>query len=162
MEVNMNIAFLVIVVVAVLALAGLFGLGSVSQSYASARQAQAAIEASQTAQMAVAGNLVVIVILGLLVVVLGAIVAVLVLRNRPALAAQPAGRKTWASGPNALWGQEPSAALPDPPDPQTLLLSMMAYQMMQQFQHPPQTQAQFPALAEPEEDWSAAWQDTWS
>lgn len=158
----MNIVFLVIVVVAVLALAGLFGLGSVSQSYASARQAQAAIEASRTAQMAVAGNLVVIVILGLLVVLLGAVVVVLILRNRPAAATQPAGQKTWASGPNALWGQAPSAALP-PPDPQTLLLSMMTYQMMRQFQPPPaQTQAQIPALAEPEEDWSAAWQDTWS
>jgi|GEM_PF-6022518 len=48
----------------------LFGLSSISQSYATAKQAQAAIEASKTAQIASIGNLIVIAVVALVIVVL--------------------------------------------------------------------------------------------
>jgi|GEM_PF-4552252 len=53
-----------------LVLALIFGLSSVSQSFATAKQAQAAIEASKTAQIASVGNLVVLAVVALVIVVL--------------------------------------------------------------------------------------------
>ena len=60
----------------------IFGLSSMSQSYAAARQAQAAIEASQTAQIASAGNLAAIVTLIILLAAALVVIAYLLLREK--------------------------------------------------------------------------------
>jgi ABC-type Fe3+ transport system permease subunit len=81
----------------------LFGFSSISQSYASAQQAQAAIEASRTAQIASTGNLVVIATLAIVLLVAIAVIAYLLLHSR-----QPAGQRR-NSRPNT--GQVPQADL---------------------------------------------------
>lgn len=63
---------------AIIVLALLFGLASISQSYATSQQAQAAIEASRATQIANAGNLVVLVAL-LLSIILAAVTAFVIL-----------------------------------------------------------------------------------
>jgi uncharacterized protein YceK len=63
---------------AIIVLALLFGLASISQSYATSQQAQAAIEASRATQIANAGNLVVLVAL-LLSIFLAAVTAFVIL-----------------------------------------------------------------------------------
>jgi ABC-type Fe3+ transport system permease subunit len=69
-------------VFALLILALLFGFSSMSQSYASSQQAQAAIEASRTAQIASTGNLIVIVTLAVFLLVAIAVIAYLLLHAR--------------------------------------------------------------------------------
>jgi len=101
-----------------------FGFSFVSQSYASAKQAQAAIEASRTAQIASTGNLIVIVTLAILLLVAIAVIAYLLLHAR-----QPGYRRN--SGPNT--GQVPQA------DMSSLLpavLTMLLVQAMQKQNHP--------------------------
>ena len=58
-----------ILVAIILVLAVLWGLASISQSYAAAKQAEAAIEASRAAQISSTGNLVVILLIAILVIV---------------------------------------------------------------------------------------------
>lgn len=120
----------------------LFGLSSISQSYASAKQAQATIEASRAAQIASAGNLVTLVTVALVIVaVLVAVVVIVWLLLR----ARSHPKRQWVSGPNANWGQLPqpqaNALLP-------ALLSMMLYQMMQSQQQHQETE-QFWMMNEP-------------
>jgi hypothetical protein len=112
----------------------LFGLSSISQSYASAKQAQAAIEASRTAQIASTGNLVMIITMALVIfAALAAVVLVAWLRLRT----QPGLKRKWVSTSNADWEHiqqpDPNAILPT-------LLTMMMYQMMQN-QHHQQSEA---------------------
>jgi len=132
-----------LLVIALLIVILLLGLSSISQSYASAKQAQAAIEASRAAQIASTGNLVTLVTVALVIVaVLAAavLVAWLLLRTK----SQP--KRQWVSGPNANWGQVPqpqaNALLP-------ALLSMMLYQMMQSQQQNQQETEQFWLMNEP-------------
>lgn len=66
----------------------IWGLASISQSYAAAQQAQAAIEASRATQIASVGNLLVIVVLVLLVIVL-LVCLYYVLKNKPKNNADP-------------------------------------------------------------------------
>jgi heme/copper-type cytochrome/quinol oxidase subunit 2 len=102
-----------------------FGLSSMSQSYASAQQAQAAIEASRTAQIASAGNLVVIVTLAIVLLVAIAVIAYLLLHARR----QPGQHRN--SQPNT--GQMPQT------DMNSLLpamLTMLLLQAMQKQNHP--------------------------
>jgi len=101
-----------------------FGFSSVSQSYASAKQAQAAIEASRTAQIASAGNLVVIVTLAILLLVTIAVIAYLLLHAR-----QPGYRRN--SGPNT--GQVPLA---DMSSLFPAMLTMLLLQAMQKQNDP--------------------------
>lgn len=101
----------------------LFGLSSVSHSYSTAQQAQAAIEASRTAQIASAGNLIVIVTLAVFLLVAICVIAYLLLYAR-----QPGQRKN--SRPNT--GQVPQADL------NSLLpamLTMLLVQAMQKQNH---------------------------
>jgi hypothetical protein len=80
-EVTMKFLLVTALVIMVI----LFGLSSISQSYATAQQAQAAIEASKTAQIASAGNLVVIVAASLVIVVIlaAAIFTAWLLHSKP-------------------------------------------------------------------------------
>ncbi len=107
-----------------------FGFSSVSQSYASAKQAQAAIEASRTAQIASTGNLVVIATLVIVLLVAIAVIAYLLLHAR-----QPIQRRN--SWPNT--GQVPqvemSSLLP-------AVLTMLLVQAMQK-QSDPETDMLF-------------------
>lgn len=79
----------------------LFGLSSVSHSYATAQQAQAAIEASKTAQIASVGNLVVIAVVALVIVVLLAAV----IFTAWLLHAKPQSTRRLDSGQNVYWEQ---------------------------------------------------------
>jgi ABC-type Fe3+ transport system permease subunit len=106
-----------------------FGLSSVSQSYATAKQAQAAIEASRAAQIASTGNLVSLVTVALVIVaVLTAVVVIawLVLRAK----AQP--KRHWIANRNGGWDQFQQ--------PQTnalveALMTRLLYEMSQHQQH---------------------------
>jgi len=60
----------VFLVIAVLILALVFGFSSISQSYATAKQAQATIETARAAGIASTGNLIAIVLFALLVIVI--------------------------------------------------------------------------------------------
>ncbi len=82
-------------------LALLFGLSSVSQSYATAKQAQAAIEASKTAQIASIGNLVVIAVVALVIVVILAAV----IFSAWMLQAKPQSTNKQGSNQNVYWEQ---------------------------------------------------------
>lgn len=108
-----------------LLLALLFGLSSISQSYASAQQAQAAIEASRTAQIASTGNLVVVVMAALVIV---AFLAAMVLVAWLLLRAKAQPKRQWNSGPNAHWGQVPQ------PDVSALLPTMLTMLLVQAIQ----------------------------
>ncbi len=70
MNILIIFAFLLVVI---------FGCTSISNSYASAKQAEAAIEASQTAQLALGGQVAISVLLSMAVIILAVIVLVLVI-----------------------------------------------------------------------------------
>jgi heme/copper-type cytochrome/quinol oxidase subunit 2 len=57
-----------------------FGCASISNSYSSAKQAEAAIEASQTAQLALGGQIIISILLVLVVVILVFIILALLYR----------------------------------------------------------------------------------
>jgi ABC-type Fe3+ transport system permease subunit len=100
----------------------LFGLSSVSQSFATAKQAQAAIEASKTAQIASVGNLVVIAVVALVIVVLLAAV----IFTAWLLHTKPLSGGKRASGQNVYWEQNRQ------PDVNGLLqtvLTLLTYQI---------------------------------
>ena len=98
----------------------LFGFSSMSQSYATARQAQAAIEASRTAQIASTGNLIVIVTLAIVLLVAIVVIAYLLLHSR-----QPAGQRG-NSRPNT--SQVPQSEM------SSLLHAMLTMQLLQAMQ----------------------------
>jgi len=101
----------------------LFGFSSISQSYATAQQAQAAIEASRAAQIASTGNLIVIVTLAILLLVAIAVIAYLLHARR-----QPGYRRN--SGPNT--GQVSQADMSSLPP---AALTMLLVQTMQKQNH---------------------------
>ncbi len=103
---------LTLILVGVLGIA--WAISSTSQAWASARQAQAAIEAGRAAHAASLGNLVAIIVIALLVIVLlGVLAWALYLRWK--LQNPP---RRWQPGPNAQWGKvktldgSPQSALP--------------------------------------------------
>jgi heme/copper-type cytochrome/quinol oxidase subunit 2 len=100
----------------------LFGFSSVSQSYASAQQAQAAIEASRTAQIASTGNLIVIVTL--VIVLLVAIVVIAYLLH----ARQPGYRRNFRPNTGPVPQTDMSTLLP-------AVLTMLLVQAMQKQNH---------------------------
>ena len=119
--------YLILLLVIVLTI--IFGLASISQSYASAQQAQAAIEASRVAQIASTGNLVAIVTVALITVAfLIAVVLIAWLLMRTQVRVKSQTKSQWMPGPNANWGQlqqqQVSELYPT-------LLTMMLYQMLQ-------------------------------
>jgi hypothetical protein len=111
--------YLAVIILLILAL--LFALPSVSQSYASAKQAQAVIETSRAAQIASAGNLIIIATLSLLLLVALGVIGYLLWRAR-----QHAASPRWVSGPNANWGQQ----IPTP-DANAMLPALMAALLVQ-------------------------------
>ncbi|MEI7846942.1 MAG: hypothetical protein WCK35_14160 [Chloroflexota bacterium] len=124
----------IFVILLLVTLVALFGLASISQSYATAKQAQAAIEASRAAQIASAGNLVAIVTMAMLAVAfLAAVVVIawLVLRAK----AQP--KRHWARTSSGGWDgldllskSQPQANALIP-----ALMTQLLYEMTQRQQH---------------------------
>ncbi len=108
------VAILVVVVL-------LFALSSISQSYATAKQAEAAIEASRTAQIAGIGNLVTILVVAVVVVavlMLGIFIVYFEIKGIPY-------RKTKSlSDSSRHFGQDNNGLLP-------AILTMMMYEMLQ-------------------------------
>ena len=131
----------------------LFGLSSASQSYASAKQAEATIETARAAQIASAGNLVTLVTVALVVI---AILASIVLITWLFLRAKTQPARRCVSGPNAGWDEFPqpqaNALLP-------AVLTMLLYQMVQEQQH--QQTEQFWMMNEPASEIPVLPENTW-
>jgi uncharacterized alpha/beta hydrolase family protein len=144
--------FLILIV---LILALIFGFASISQSYATARQAQAVIEASRVAQIASVGNLVV---LTTMVLVIVAVLVVVLLLGWLFLRGKSQPNRQWTPGPNAHWGQvsqpQANALLP-------ALLTVLLYQMMQNQQQHFQEPEQFWMMNEPADDIPAISEIPW-
>jgi hypothetical protein len=111
----------ILAVFIIIILALLFALPSMSQSHASAKQAQAVIETSRAAQIASAGNLIIIATLSLLLLYALGVIGYLLWRAR-----QHAASPRWVSGPNANWGQQ----IPTP-DANAMLPTLMAALLVQ-------------------------------
>jgi len=146
----MNILLIIVFLIVAL----LFGLSSISQSYASAKQAQAAIEASRVAQIASAGNIFSVAMF------IGAVVIVVVLLTLIYLRmnAQPKRRQTTSANPDweyLLQQHNTNAALPT-------VLTMLLYQLMQsQHEQSQQETEQFWMMHEPANDLSVFSDNTW-
>jgi len=142
-------------ILSVLILALIFGFASISQSYATARQAQAAIEASRVAQIASVGNLVALITVALVIVV---VLVVIILFGWLFLRGKSQPKRQWTPGPNANWGQvsqsQANALLP-------ALLTVLLYQMMQNQQQHFQESEQFWMLNEPVDDTPAISEIPW-
>ena len=111
-----------------------FGLSSVSQSYATAQQAQAAIEASRAAQIASTGNLVSLVTVALVIVAgLAAVIVIawLVLRAKT----QP--KRHWTANRNRGWDQFDLLSKSQPQANALIpaLMTQLLYEMTQRQQH---------------------------
>ena len=119
----------ILIVLAFVIVAILFGISSVSQSYATAQQAQAAIEASRATQIASTGNLVTIITVALVIIAtLAAVIVIawLVLRAK----SQP--KRHWTANRNGSWDQfhQPRTnALVE------ALMTQLLYEMSQHQQH---------------------------
>lgn len=118
-----HMQILLLLIIALLAV--FWGLASISQSYATAQQAQAAIEASRATQIAGAGNLVTLVTIAL---VISAMMVAVVVIAWLLLRARTNPKKQWTLGPNANWGQ---VSQQQANDLLPALLTMLLYQMMQ-------------------------------
>jgi hypothetical protein len=122
-------AVLLIIVIVV------WGLSSISQSLASAKQAQAAIESARASQVASTGNLVTILIMALVILVVIALIGfslwlfyqirVKPILSRTGLLSRSSGRK--------MFGQSNQPELSNP-DPLGMLTQMMTFQMYRQLQ----------------------------
>ena len=133
---------IILLILALLFVVLLFGLSSISQSYASAKQAEAVIETARAAQLASAGNLVSLVTAALVVIaILAATVLVtwLLLRARTAPNQHRVPGTSWDELPHQ---PQTNAMLP-------ALLTLLAYQLMQEQQH--QQTEQFWMLSQPEQ-----------
>lgn len=115
----------ILLVIAILILALLFGLSSMSQAYAAAQQAQAVIETARAAQIASAGNLLIIATLLVLLLTALAVIGYLLMRVRQL----PPRTGQWLPGPNARWGR---IQQPDTHSMLPTLLAMMMYQQLSQ------------------------------
>jgi hypothetical protein len=110
-------------------LALMFALPSLSQSYASAKQAQAVIEVGKAAQIASAGNLIIIATLSILLLSALGVIAYLLWRTR-----QRTANPRWVSGPNANWGQQQIQQ----PDANAMLPALMTALLVQAISNQPQ------------------------
>ena len=124
----------ILIVLAFVIVAILFGISSVSQSYATARQAQAAIEASRAAQIASTGNLVSLVTVALVIVAgLAAVIVItwLVLRAK----SQP--KRHWIANRNGGWDQFDLLSKSQPQSNALVeaLMTRLLYEMSQHQQH---------------------------
>jgi ABC-type Fe3+ transport system permease subunit len=146
----MNILLIIVFLIVAL----LFGLSSNSQSYASAKQAQAAIEASRAAQIASAGNIVIVALL------IGAVVIAVVLLTLVYLRMNAQPKRRQATSANLDWDYLPqqhqsNAVLPT-------VLTMLLYQLMQsQHEQHQQETEQFWMMHEPANDLSVFSENTW-
>jgi flagellar basal body-associated protein FliL len=118
----------IFVLVILIILVFLFALPSASQSYASARQAQAVIETSRATQIANFGNLLVIAILAVMLLAALGVIVYLLWRTRQT------SQSRWVSGPNANWGQQ-QIQQPDANALLPALMAALALQMMNNQQH---------------------------
>jgi hypothetical protein len=152
MEVTMQILLIVTLTLALF----IFALSSVSQSYASAQQAQAAIEASRAAQIASTGNLVTIVTVALVAI---ALLAAVVLIASLVLRAKSQPKRQWNPSRNGGWDQfqQPDANALIP-----ALMTLLLYEMTQHRQHDAeQTWLNEPALNDTLNDTPAFPDNTW-
>ena len=123
-----------LIIAALLIVLVLFGLSSISQSQATAKQAQAVIEASRTAQIATTGNLVTIVTVALVIIaVLAAVIVIawLVLRAKT----QP--KRNWTRTNNGSWDQFDLLSKSQPRTNALVeaLMTQLLYEMSQHQQH---------------------------
>jgi uncharacterized protein HemX len=109
---------IVFLIISLLILALVFGLASISQSYATARQAQATIETARAAEIAGTGNLIVILLLALVVIAILGVGILFFLRTQ--VASQQSSRKTI----------KPQVATADPASLDHLL-TLLVVQMLQ-------------------------------
>jgi hypothetical protein len=147
----------------------LFGLASISQSYATAQQAQAMIEANRATQIASTGNLVTILMIALLLassLVAVAVIAYLVYRVK-VKASVSTGQ--WVSGPNANFGRvgqvgQPMDQLGQPSANELLpaMLTMLLVQMLRQQTGRGQSANQLFTLEEPQDQVPSLTDDFWS
>jgi hypothetical protein len=112
----------------------IFSLSSVSQSYATAQQAQAAIEASRAAQIASTGNLVSLVTMAL--VIIASLVAVIVIAWL-VLRAKSQSKRHWTANRNAGWDQFDLLSKSQPRTNALVeaLMTQLLYEMSQHQQH---------------------------
>lgn len=118
---------MIVIVILLLVVLILFGLASISQSYAAAQQAKAAIEAAQAAQIASVTNLIVVGVGAVLLLALLAGSAYLLwLKNQP----QPRARITARR-------ETPPPQIPTATDPLTQLTHLMTLQMLRDMRREP-------------------------
>ena len=124
----------IFVILLLVTLVALFGLASISQSYATAKQAQAAIEASRAAQIASAGNLVAIVTMAMLAV---AFLAAVVVIAWLVLCAKAQPKRHWTRTGNRGWDQFDLLSKSQPQSNALIpaLMTQLLYEMTQRQQH---------------------------
>jgi len=122
---------MIVIVILLLVVLILFGLASISQSYAAAQQAKAAIEAAQAAQIASVTNLIVVGVGAVLLLALLAGAAYLLwLKNQPMCAKTIAPRRERESVPHT-----PQHIGTDPLTQLTQLMIVKTLQDMQREPH---------------------------
>jgi ABC-type Fe3+ transport system permease subunit len=151
----------IFVILLLVTFVALFGLASISQSYATSKQAQAAIEASRAAQIASTGNLVAIVTMAMLAVAfLAAVVVIawLVLRAK----SQP--KRQWTRTDNGGWDQFDLLSKSQP-QANALIPALMAQLLYEMTQHQQQDAEQFwmsdPAMNDTMNDVPSFPDNTW-
>jgi len=128
----------IFVILFLITLVAHFGLASISQSYATAKQAQAAIEASRASQIVSTGNLVAIVTIVMLAVAfLAAVVVIAWLVLRAQVRAKSQTKRNWSPSRNGSWDgfdllskSQPQANALIP-----ALMTQLLYEMTQHQQH---------------------------
>ena len=146
MELVIFAILLIIVIVA-------WGLASISQSYATARQAQATIETARAAQVASTGNLVIILVTALVILVSLALICFglwlfFQVRVKPTLTRTG----LYPGNMRRIFGRHNQPGIASQ-DPLGLIAEMMAFQMYQQMQREMREQRQEqPAQMDDDED----------
>jgi hypothetical protein len=142
-------AILLIIVIVV------WGLASISQSYATAKQAQATIEAARAAQVANAGNMVTILVTALVILVSEALICFglwlfFQVRVKPTLTRTG----LFPGNMRKMFGRQNQPGIAGQ-DPLGLLTELMAFQMYQQMQREmrDQRQEQPAQLDDGEDQW---------
>lgn len=124
----------IFVILLLVTLVALFGLASISQSYATAKQAQAAIEASRAAQIASTGNLVAIVTMSMLAV---AFLAAVVVIAWLVICAKSQTKRNWTRTSTKGWDQFDLLSKSQPQANALIpaLMTQLLYEMTQRQQH---------------------------
>ena len=123
----------IFVILLLVTLVALFGLASISQSYATAKQAQAAIEASRASQIASTGNLVAMITIAILAI---AFLAALIVIAWLVLRVKSQTKRHWTRTGNRGWDQ--FDLLKSQPQANALipaLMTQLLYEMTQRQQH---------------------------